>query len=115
MVKAFLIVAFGVPLAVLAGQRSAADWQNLSLALIARAYAITAKDVDVAPPAGGRCSDCNGRGVVGDGIIETECLRCGGDGRIDDVDNVARLPANATDSIGDKSPTATAADCTGGG
>lgn len=115
MVKTFLIVAFGVPLAVLAGQRSAADWRNLSSALIARAYAITAKDVDVAPLAGGRCGDCNGRGVVGDGTIETECLRCGGDGRIDDVDNVVRLPANATDSTGDKSPADTAADCTGGG
>ena len=37
-------------------------------------------------PAGGKCEDCNGTGKVGDGRIFTECLACGGDGKIDDSD-----------------------------
>lgn len=37
-------------------------------------------------PVNGKCDVCDGTGIVGDGVIETECLECGGDGIIDDSD-----------------------------
>ena len=37
-------------------------------------------------PSPGKCDVCDGTGIVGDGVIETECLECGGDGIIDDSD-----------------------------
>ena len=37
-------------------------------------------------PVDGKCEDCDGTGKVGDGRIFTDCLACGGDGKIDDSD-----------------------------
>ena len=37
-------------------------------------------------PVDGKCEDCDGTGKVGDGRVFTECLACGGDGKIDDSD-----------------------------
>ena len=37
-------------------------------------------------PVDGKCPDCDGTGKVGDGRVFTECLACGGDGKIDDSD-----------------------------
>lgn len=34
----------------------------------------------------GKCSDCDGTGKVGDGVVFTTCLTCNGDGVIDDSD-----------------------------
>ena len=34
----------------------------------------------------GKCRDCDGTGKVGDGVIFTECLACGGDGVVDESD-----------------------------
>lgn len=44
------------------------------------------------PPAG-ECENCNGTGVLGDGVVKLKCPVCGGDGRIDDGDRGESFPA----------------------
>ena len=80
-------------------QPAATDWQNYGAAAVARGYAIAARNAapTVKPVAGQECPDCGGTGVVGDGVVEVTCIKCGGDGRLDvedidaldDVANVA--------------------------
>lgn len=51
------------------------------------------------------CEDCDGTGKVGDGRIFTECLNCGGDGKIDESDrkeDVAVVETPTPESAGDQ-------------
>ena len=53
----------------------------------------------------GICKDCDGTGKVGDGRVFTECLNCGGDGKIDKSDRKEEVFAPETstkESAGDQ-------------
>lgn len=90
-----LLPACGSPLSP---QRDQYPWMERVVAEIAL---VTAGDTDVAPrpepKVGDKCPDCNdppgacGVGRVGDGRDCRTCLRCNGDGRIDQRDIVDDL------------------------
>jgi len=44
---------------------------------------------EVAPSPSGKCETCNGTGRVGDGRVFTECLDCGGDGIVSELETVS--------------------------
>ena len=63
------------------------------------------------------CEDCDGTGKVGDGRIFTECLNCGGDGKIDESDRkeeVAVAETSTKESAGDQVSRGPACDNAGG-
>ncbi len=77
------ILFAAIPLALLMGQgRPSLEWQNRSIATVARAYAIAAKNPEIDQLIDrDKCEDCGGTGKVGDGVVEAMCLRCDGTGK----------------------------------
>lgn len=60
--------------------------------VICTQLALASLDVTPTPPTpptpepSGICSNCKGKGKVGDGTVMIDCIVCGGDGRVDTAD-----------------------------
>ena len=57
---------------------------------------VGAEAIDTPDEQLGECGQCQGTGTVGDGRTATKCMKCGGDGRIDERD----LRQGATPAVG---------------
>ena len=55
---------------------------ELARAIVQLRAAPDAKPDDDKPKPGDKCSNCDGRGYVGDGTVRVKCQPCGGTGRV---------------------------------